>query len=111
MPRLLLSLAGLVVWAAHFTAIYAVTAVACERGLVGHTLLGLPFVAALVGVATVVALALLGLLVRWGAQVPLTEGGEAEPRFSRWFAASSGVLAALAVSFQAMPVLLLPGCG
>jgi hypothetical protein len=114
MAAVLLSLAGLVVWAVHFTAIYMITAVACERALVGHTLLGVPLVPALVGIATLVALALLGIVVRpalRGLGGPRMEGGETEPRFTRWFAASTGTLSALAVVFQAMPALLLPGCG
>ncbi|MFC7477231.1 hypothetical protein ACFQS7_22910 [Dankookia sp. GCM10030260] len=110
----LLSVAGLVVWAGHFTAVYAVSALACERGLVADSLLGLPLVPALVGLATLLALALLALVLRPALADPemaLTEGGEAEPRFTRWFAASTAVLAALAVVFQAVPALLLSGCG
>ena len=110
----LLSVAGLVVWAGHFTAVYAVSAVACELGLPSHSLLGLPWVPALVGMATVVALALLGLVMRpalKGLGPSLAEGGEAEPHFTRWFAGSTAVLAALGVVFQTMPVLMMPGCG
>lgn len=110
----LLSAAGLVVWAGHFTLVYAVTALACERGLLGRSLFGLPLVPALVGLATLLALALLVLLLRpalAGLGTPLTEGGEAEPRFTRWFAASTTLLATLAVVFEAVPALLLPGCG
>lgn len=110
----LLSVAGLVVWAGHFALVYAASALACERGLLGRTLLGLPLVPAVVGLATLLALALLALVLRPALADPdmaLTEGGEAEPRFTRWFAASTAVLAALAVVFEAVPVLLLPGCG
>lgn len=110
----LLSAAGLAVWAGHFTALYAVSAVACERGLAERSLLGLPWVPALVGLATLVALALLGLVLRPALADPgpaWTEGGEAEPRFTRWFAGSTAILAMLAVVFQAVPALLLPGCG
>ena len=109
----LLSVAGLVVWAGHFTAIYAVSAVACERGLLDRSLLGLPWVPALVVIATLVALVLLGLVLRpalAGLGPSWSEGGEAEPRFTRWFAASTAILAVLGVVFQAMPALLLPGC-
>lgn len=107
-------LAGLVVWAAHFAAIYAISAVACERGLAGQRVLGLPWVAALVGLATVVALVVLAVAARpaWHApRGPVLDGGEAEPQFSRWLAGSSAALAALAVLFQALPAALLPGCG
>ena len=41
---------------------------------------------------------------------PLDEGGETEPRFTRWFAATTAALAALAVVFQAVPALVVPAC-
>jgi hypothetical protein len=110
----LLSLAGLVIWAGHFTANYAVSAVACERGLAGRALLGVPIVPLWVGLTTLAALALLALVLRPALRLPgarVVDGGEAEPRFTRWFAGSSAVLAAVGVVFQAVPVLLLPGCG
>jgi hypothetical protein len=110
----LLSVAGLVVWAGHFTAIYAATAIACERGMAERALLGVPLVPALVALATLLALALLGLVLRRAMTVlaaPLLEGGKGEPRFTRWLAASNAALAALAIALQALPALLLPGCG
>jgi hypothetical protein len=108
------SAAGLAVWAAHFGLIYASNAVACERGLTGPWLLGLPFVPVMVGGLTLVALAALALLLRSALSrldPPLDEGGEAEPRFTRWFAAATAALAAVAVLFQAMPALVVPPCG
>lgn len=113
-PVVLLSVGGLVIWAGHFTAIYAVTALACERGFAERPLLGLPWLPVVVGLATLVALALLALLVRPALRVPgppALDGGEAEPRFTRWIAVSTAILASMAVVFQAVPVLLLPGCG
>lgn len=114
MLRVLFSVAGLVVWAGHFTAIYAISALACERGLATRTLFGLPWVPVLVCVATLLALVLLGLVMRpafKGLAAPPLDGGEAEPGFTRWFAASTALLAALAVVFETLPVLILPGCG
>lgn len=113
-PALLLSLAGLVVWAGHFAVIYAATALACERDLAGRTLLGLPWLPAMVGIATVAALALFALVLRRSVQgltAPLMEGGEAEPRFTLWLACSTSAMAGLTVMFQAAPALLLAGCG
>ncbi|HYF07367.1 MAG TPA: hypothetical protein VD970_07070 [Acetobacteraceae bacterium] len=105
--------AGLAVWGTHFGAIYAINALACERGLTGMHVLGLPLVPALILAATALALAALVPLVRpafrHGAP-DATEGGETEPRFTRWFAAGSSVYAALAILFQAAPALVLPGC-
>ncbi|MBX9753074.1 MAG: hypothetical protein K5Q68_26035 [Roseococcus sp.] len=107
----LLSAAGLAVWAGHFTVIYAVTALACERGLTGRMLLGLPLVPAMVGLATLLALALLGLVMRPGLPGITDRAQETEPHFTRWFAAATALLSALAVLFQAVPAMLLPNCG
>lgn len=106
--------AGLALWALHFGLIYAINAHACERGLAGARLLGLPWVPALVGLATLAALLPLMLLLRSavaGLGGPRLEGGEAEPRFTRWFAAAITSYAILAVLFQAAPALVVPACG
>jgi hypothetical protein len=114
LPELLLSALGLAIWAAHFGALYAGNALACERGPAGSRLLGLPFVPSLVVLATLAALVPLLLLLRAAARRiagPLTEGGEAEPGFTTWFAAASSAYAILAVLFQAAPALMVPPCG
>jgi hypothetical protein len=104
--------AGFALWALHFTLIYAINAVACERGLEGATLLGLPWVPVLVVLATLLVLLPLALLLRGAAgRLRTAEGGEAEPDFSRWFTAASAAYAILAVLFQAAPSLVLPPCG
>lgn len=112
--HVLLSVLGLAVWAGHFAAIYASNAVACERGLVGERLLGLPWVVTMVGGATLVASAALAsilLAALPGLPRPLYEAGETEPRFTRWLAAATTVLAGLAVVFEAVPAMVLPPCG
>jgi hypothetical protein len=107
----LLAAGGLAVWAAHFTAIYATHALACERAPAGARLLGLPAVPLLVAAFTLLALAVLGGMIR-AARVPLLEpASEGEPGFTRWFAAAAAGLAAVAVLFQAVPALVLPACG
>lgn len=103
--------AGLAVWGAHFGAIYAVHAHACERDMAGRELLGLPWVPALVGGATILALVVLAVLIllaRPGGAV--TDGGEAEPRFTLWFGAAACVVAGFAILFQAAPAMVLPAC-
>jgi len=106
--------AGLALWAVHFGVIYAINALACERGLAGTRLFGLPWVPAMVGLATLIILLPLGLLL-WSAMSrldqPLAEGGEAEPRFTLWFSAATTGYAILAVVFQTVPAMLLPPCG
>ncbi len=112
--ELALATAGLGVWGLHFTAAYMANALACARGWSATTLLGLPAVAALVLGATLLALLLLGLLLRatWPAFSPdPAEGGEREPRFLRWVGAASVLYAGVAVLLETAPALLVPPCG
>ncbi|MGX9966283.1 hypothetical protein ACVFYP_23375 [Roseomonas sp. F4] len=105
---------GLVLWALHFTAIYAINAFACERGREDALLFGLPWVPVMVGLATLAILLPLALVLAFslrGLGRPVTEGGQAEPRFTLWFAAATSLYAVLAVLFQAAPSLVLPACG
>jgi hypothetical protein len=112
--EILLNALGLAIWAAHFGTIYAANALACARGLAGTRLLGLPVVPVVVSALTLLALAALAWVMRAalaGLGPPLDEGGEAEPRFTRWFAFATAALAALAVTLQGIPALVVPPCG
>jgi hypothetical protein len=112
--EILLNALGLAIWAAHFGTIYAANALACERGLAGTRLLGLPFVPVVISALTLLALAALAWVMRSalaGLDPPLDEGGETEPRFTRWFAFSTAALSVLAVLFQGIPALVVPPCG
>lgn len=103
--------AGLLVWAAHFAGIYAVHAHACERGLAGQGLMGLPWVAALVMALTGLALLVLATLFVLARPVRTTFGDEeTEPDFTRWFGAAACVVASFAVLFEAVPAVMLPAC-
>jgi hypothetical protein len=105
--------APLLVWGAHFTAIYASHALACERSLTPLRLLGMGFVPAMVALATILALGGLVLLARPGlAQLRRDglEGGAAEPGFRLWFAAAATLAAGLAIVFQALPGFVMPTC-
>jgi hypothetical protein len=103
--------AGLAVWGAHFGGIYAIHSFACERGFQDATLLGLPWVATLVVALTILALAaLVGLFLLARPRGRVTEGGEAEPEFTRWFGGAACVAAGFAILFQAAPALVLPVC-
>jgi hypothetical protein len=96
---------GAIVWAAHFTAIYAFTALACARGYARRSMLGLDLVTLVVFVATV--LAFLATL----AIVHLALRDEA-PSFENWMTASVAALAALAIVWEGfVPVFILPPCG
>jgi hypothetical protein len=88
--------AGIVVWAAHFAAIYGVTAVACARGLP-------QLVAPAVGWATCAAVAALVVI--------LVRGYRRRHVFEQWLGASLAALALVAVVWEAMPVLVVvPPC-
>jgi hypothetical protein len=108
-------IAGLVIWALHFGAIYAVNALGCERDWASWRPFGLPWVPVAIGLLTLAALAALLLLFRaaWRRLSPgaWDEGGAAEPRFTTWFAAATAAYSALAVLFQAAPALVVPACG
>ena len=111
--RALWPAAPLLVWGAHFGALYAIHALACERGLAARQVLGLGFVPALAVAATLVALLALLLLARPGLAELRRDGGEGregEPAFRLWFAAAATLTAALAILFETMPALILPAC-
>ncbi|WP_149538239.1 hypothetical protein [Siccirubricoccus phaeus] len=108
------ALAALLVWAGHFTLIYGAHALACERGFADAALLGLPAVPALVLGASLAALLAVGL-VGWRAWRRLdgslaAEAGEDAPRFLAWLTLATALLAALAILWEAVPVLLLHSC-
>jgi hypothetical protein len=118
--EVLLSALGLAVWAAHFGAIYAANALGCERDWASWRPFGLPWVPVAIGALTLLALGALWLVFRAarrriarGARdaAAWDEGGEAEPRFTAWFAAGAAAYSALAVLFQAAPALFVPACG
>lgn len=113
--EVLLSAAGLAVWAAHFGLIYMAAALACERHWAAARLAGVPVASWAILLLTLLALLLLWSIFRRARRdvphAPWTEGGEAEPRFTAWFAAATAAYSALAVLFQAAPALVVPPCG
>jgi len=108
------AIAGLVVWAAHFAAIYAVTAYACARGAEAARLVGVGLVPAAVLGATVVALLAAGaVLVRAGRRLRRgPPAGEREDRgeFLPWFTAGTTLLAIVAILYEGVPPLIVPAC-
>jgi hypothetical protein len=95
---------GPVVWAAHFFAIYASTALVCARtGPAAVTVI------ALVGGATLVAAALLVWTIAASAR---DRGASPTPwqAFNRRLTMTTAGLALVAVVFETLPVLLLPPC-
>ena len=115
-PALLAALAGLLIWALHFTLVYAANAIACERELAGARLFGLPALPSVVLGVTALALAALGVFAcrAWrrldGVAV---QEQEDMPRFTAALSFGASLLAALAILWEGLvPVLLLPRpCG
>jgi len=87
--------AGVLAWGLHFTAIYAVTALACARDAPG----AVPWA---IGLATLVAGAL--------AAAVIVREWRRRAAFEAWLAASVAALALVAIAWQAVPVLVLAPC-
>jgi hypothetical protein len=112
---LLFPVAGLLVWAAHFAAIYAINALACARGLARGTLAGLPAVPAAVTVMTLVAVAALAAIA-WAAWIrhgpaPPSQVTPTTVRFIHLMAQSVVGLSLLGVLLDALPAYIVPPCG
>lgn len=86
---------GVVVWAAHFLAIYGFTALACARGF-GHAA---PSAVAVAGVVAVAALA--GIILRaWTRRA----------HFEGWLSGAIAFLALVAVVYETVPAWAIPAC-
>ena len=94
-PRLLpwRTAAGVVVWAAHFTAVYGYTALACERSHAGG-------IAWMVSAATVLAAAA-AALIAWRS----LRQGRAD-----WLSAGVAALALFAIVLEGLPAWIVPPC-
>jgi hypothetical protein len=86
---------GALVWAAHFTALYGFTALACGRGFAG----AVPWVA---GGATLAAIGALGLIA-WRHRGRRDE-------FNAWLTLALAGLALLAVVYETVPLFIVPIC-
>ena len=86
---------GAIVWAAHFTALYGFTALACARGLAG----AVPWVAS---GATLAAIGALGLIAYVHA------GRRAD--FKAWMTLAVAGLAFAALIYETVPLFIVPAC-
>jgi hypothetical protein len=106
-------LGGFLIWAAHFAAIYGLTGLACARGFAETRWFAIPLVLLVVGLLTVVAVAVTAMLiVRASRDARLsTVRIDATACFIEWMTASAGGLAIVAMIWDALPVLMVPVCG
>jgi hypothetical protein len=86
---------GAIAWAAHFGLLYGVTSIACARGLGGVVpwIAGGLTTAALGAVAAVVAIAF-----------------PDRARFESWMTAAIAGVAAIAIAFEGLAVVMVPTC-
>jgi hypothetical protein len=87
--------AGAIIWAAHFTALYGFTALACARGLDASV----PWVIALATAAALAAMA-------WVVLRALPQRGE----FTGWMTVAIAGLAVIGVIYETVPLLIVPVC-
>lgn len=111
---LLFTVAGLLIWASHFTVIYAVNALACERGWADDRVIGMDYVPFMIMVATLVAvgtLALVGVLAYLGRTPDLRDAsGVRVSAFLRKLTMTIVGLSLLAVIYEAVPAFIVPTC-
>ena len=101
---------GPLVWAAHFLAIYAFTAIACARH-VAISAFGVGAVAWFIGAVTAIAAAVLGVTIA----LALRDGRRPASRaptagFVHWLTAAIACLVLLAIVWEALPILFVPFC-
>ena len=112
--RILLMLAGLVVWGLQFTLIYGFNAIACARGFADSDLLGLPLVPAVIVSLTVLALAataaVVGATIRGRFAELLREEAE-DGSFMRALTITIGLLSLVAIVWSGLPALMVAACG
>jgi hypothetical protein len=94
---------GVVIWGAHFTAIYAFAALACARGFAQTQWLGANIIVWVIGGATLIALAAILVML-----IPALRA--ARDSFENWMTAAVAALALVAIVFETLPVLMVPAC-
>ena len=100
-------LAGPIIWAVHFLAVYSVHGIACARPALASDWLGLSASAWIILVLSVSALASMALAYRClHTRIP----APGNPRFLPWLAGTLSLLSALAVVWETIPLLWLPAC-
>jgi hypothetical protein len=104
---------GLLIWAAQFTIVYGVTAVACARGYGDRDLVGMPVVPLAIALATIVGLVSVGFIVlgAWRRQRRLRADAVSIDRFLASSTFLIGVVSLIAIAWTGLPALVLPGCG
>ena len=112
-PTALFICGGTLIWASDFLAMYVIAAIACAKGWAALTIAGMPFVAFVGTVLTLAAGAGTIGVLRAGLK-RLRENGRLDEsvRFIYFLAAAIGVLALVAILYNALPAwFLATECG
>lgn len=108
---LLFMLSGLIVWFAHFSLIYAFTALACARGFAQVRVLGMGVVPLAIALATVLAVIVLAAIPWRAYRAGVRNGSAGElSLFLRYGATGLALLALVAVLWEGMAALFVPPC-
>lgn len=107
-PTALFICGGMLIWATDFIALYVIAAVACAKGFASLTLAGMPFMVFVGTLLTLAAWAGTIVLLRLGSK-RLDENGrlDASQRFIYFLVAAIGMLALIAILYNALPAWLL----
>jgi hypothetical protein len=108
------TLAGFLVWALHFGVIYSLAALACARGFADARLAGIRLLSWGIGLATAAGFATTAAVIvltwRDRRRHLQAEDDEDPTRFAAWLTVAIGLLASLAMLWQALAVLTVPAC-
>jgi hypothetical protein len=103
-PTALFICGGLLIWASDFLAVYVIAAIACAKGWAKMTVAGMPIVAFIGTILTIAACAGSFVMLRVGVRRLQANGQLDESmRFIYFLAAAIGMLALVAILFNALP--------
>lgn len=112
---LLVTVSGLLIWAAHFTLLYAINALSCERVWMHRQVLGMDLAMLLmiaVTLAVVLALVVIGALAALGRTPDLPEAANRRTsQFLRKLTVTVSALSLVAVVYQTAAIFVVPACG
>lgn len=111
--RSLFAVAGLLVWAFHFTTVYVLNALACARNFDQERLLGFGLVPLLVGLATVLAVGAVILILALALRRSAVMRDDDDPAagFLRHLTVSVCLLSIVAICWTGFPALFVTPCG
>jgi hypothetical protein len=112
--QVLLVMSGLIVWAVHFLVVYPFNALACARNFATFEILGIGILPVAIVIVTLLSLGLIGAALLAVTAGRAFEQPEIEPsngRFLRALTIGIGLLSAVAVIWETIPVFMVPPCG